>query len=279
MSTRPTSNFSIRAETLSAVVPALGVVYVEAAVAPTVSGALGLTLDAVTLVATDSVKVQGTLTKTLAAVTLAAPGAVKIQGALTEALAPLAITATVHVFGAVLRATLAKVRLNAVGTARSYSPIVRRQDWPTVLANMVAAAYCEPFAWGTHDCCIWAADVIQAMSENHVDLAASYRGTYSDEAGAAAVISAATGGGDLEDLIESIATANGFLEKRTYEETQQKHSRQQTGQGKRLRVLPKQPYPALAITNHLAKEACQRVTRVIANSNSGREITGHARLF
>ena len=212
MSTRPTSNFSIRAETLSAVVPALGVVYVEAAVAPTVSGALGLTLDAVTLVATDAVKVQGTLTKTLAAVTLAAPGAVKIQGALTEALAPLAITATVHVFGAVLRATLAKVRLNAVGTARSYSPIVRRQDWPTVLANMVAAAYCEPFAWGTHDCCIWAADVIQAMSENHVDLAASYRGTYSDEAGAAAVISAATGGGDLEDLIESIATANGFLE-------------------------------------------------------------------
>ena len=83
--------------------------------------------------------------------------------------------------------------------------IARLEDWPTTLANMVLAAADEPFAWGTHDCCMWTADVVMAMSVDGIDLAAPYRGTYSDAAGAADVIAAATDGGTLEDLMEMVA--------------------------------------------------------------------------
>ena len=83
--------------------------------------------------------------------------------------------------------------------------IARLEDWPTTLANMVLAAVDEPFAWGTHDCCMWTADVVKAMSVDGIDLAEPYRGTYSDAAGAADVIDTATGGGTLEDLMVQIA--------------------------------------------------------------------------
>ena len=52
---------------------------------------------------------------------------------------------------------------------------------------------------------MWTADVVMAMSVDGIDLAAPYRGTYSDAAGAAAVIADATGGGTLEDLMVMIA--------------------------------------------------------------------------
>jgi hypothetical protein len=83
--------------------------------------------------------------------------------------------------------------------------IARLENWPTTLADMVLAAIDEPFAWGTHDCCMWTADVVKAMSVDGIDLAAPYRGTYSDAAGAADVIDEATGGGTLEDLMVMIA--------------------------------------------------------------------------
>ena len=83
--------------------------------------------------------------------------------------------------------------------------IARLEDWQTTLADMVLAAEDVPFAWGTHDCCMWTADVVKAMSVDGIDLAAPYRGTYSDAAGAADVIADATGGGTLEDLMVMIA--------------------------------------------------------------------------
>jgi hypothetical protein len=83
--------------------------------------------------------------------------------------------------------------------------IARLENWPTTLSAMIVDAQDEPFAWGTHDCCMWSADVVKAMSVAGIDLAAPYRGTYSDAAGAAAVISGATGGGTLEDLMVQIA--------------------------------------------------------------------------
>ena len=52
---------------------------------------------------------------------------------------------------------------------------------------------------------MWTADVVMAMSVDGIDLAAPYRGTYSDAAGAADVIAEATGGGTLEDLMVMIA--------------------------------------------------------------------------
>jgi hypothetical protein len=177
------------------------------------TGSLAATLAAVTLSAAGQVIVKGALGLSLADVVAAGAGLAQTLGSLVQTLAAVTLaSAGGSAIHGTLARTLAAMRSSSTATARSYSPIVRRQDWPTILAQMVYDARCEPFAWGTHDCCIWAADVIQAMSESHVDLAATYRGTYSDEAGAAAVISAATGGGDLEDLIEAIATANGFIE-------------------------------------------------------------------
>jgi hypothetical protein len=81
-----------------------------------------------------------------------------------------------------------------------------------ILADMILAAADQPFAWGTNDCCMWSANVVMAISRDGVDLAAAYRGTYSDQAGAAQVISDATSGGTLENLMVQIAGANELNE-------------------------------------------------------------------
>jgi hypothetical protein len=210
MSTRPTLG-SIRAETKSATIGGLSSIYVESVVGP-VHGSFAVTLGAITLVATTSDKIHGALAKALADITLAGTGSTKLKASLAVPLGAVTLVAQGKVRGGTLFVTLDSIRLNATGTARTYGVIERRQDWPTVLAQMVYNARCEPFVWGTHDCALWSADVIQAISLNNVDLAASYRGRYSTAAGAAAVIAAATGGGDLEDLLVMVATQNNFTE-------------------------------------------------------------------
>lgn len=64
----------------------------------------------------------------------------------------------------------------AVQTPAS-APAVRLPDWPARLAAMVAAAHPRPFAWGVHDCCLWAADAVLATTGH--DPAADLRGQYS----------------------------------------------------------------------------------------------------
>lgn len=53
-------------------------------------------------------------------------------------------------------------------------------------AKLCAERRAMPFAWGSHDCCLWAADVVQALTGQ--DFAAPYRGTYEDATGAARLI-------------------------------------------------------------------------------------------
>jgi hypothetical protein len=62
----------------------------------------------------------------------------------------------------------------------------RFEDWPQRLDAAVEAARTRAFAWGSFDCCLWAADVALAITGE--DPAAIYRGAYHDEAGAAALI-------------------------------------------------------------------------------------------
>jgi hypothetical protein len=50
------------------------------------------------------------------------------------------------------------------------------------LQSFVHSRMRTPFAWGTHDCCTFAADWVLALTG--VDHAADVRGTYSDAAGA-----------------------------------------------------------------------------------------------
>lgn len=58
----------------------------------------------------------------------------------------------------------------------------RLKDWPSRFGALVAQARALPFAWGVHDCCLWAADSVLACTGH--DPAAPWRGTYSDAAGA-----------------------------------------------------------------------------------------------
>lgn len=59
-------------------------------------------------------------------------------------------------------------------------------DWEARLAAVVTQAHHRPFAWGEHDCCLWAADCVQAQTGQ--DPAAELRGTYADARGAIALV-------------------------------------------------------------------------------------------
>jgi hypothetical protein len=64
--------------------------------------------------------------------------------------------------------------------------LTRKQDWPESLAAAIEQAREQPFAWGEHDCALWCADVILAMTG--ADLASDLRGRYDSPEGAQAVI-------------------------------------------------------------------------------------------
>lgn len=54
------------------------------------------------------------------------------------------------------------------------------------LHAQIEAARATPFAWGRHDCCLFAADCVLALTG--VDHAAAWRGTYTDAVGAQRVL-------------------------------------------------------------------------------------------
>jgi hypothetical protein len=62
----------------------------------------------------------------------------------------------------------------------------RPQAWRARLDALVHARLREPFAWGVHDCCLFAADAVHAQTGD--DPAAKWRGTYSDAQGAARLV-------------------------------------------------------------------------------------------
>lgn len=64
--------------------------------------------------------------------------------------------------------------------------MTRLKTWPSRFAALVAEAWVRPFEWGTHDCCLWSADAVQAITGE--DPAAAWRGTYQCERGAARVL-------------------------------------------------------------------------------------------
>lgn len=59
---------------------------------------------------------------------------------------------------------------------------MRRLNWHQYLAQTLQAAMTRPFSWGEHDCCLFAADCVLAMTG--VDLAAEFRDTYHSATGA-----------------------------------------------------------------------------------------------
>lgn len=62
----------------------------------------------------------------------------------------------------------------------------RHHDWPSRLDAYLRATKRTPFAWGSNDCCEWAANAVRAMRD--LDLLDWARGRYTDESGALAVL-------------------------------------------------------------------------------------------
>ena len=65
------------------------------------------------------------------------------------------------------------------------------KNWQDALYAKIEEFNARPFAWGTHDCCTFAADCVMAVTA--VDKMAAYRGGYSNAQGAARKIKKAGG--------------------------------------------------------------------------------------
>ncbi len=72
-------------------------------------------------------------------------------------------------------------------------PIERLLDWEQRLYQFIEGRRLRPFAWGRHDCALFAADAVQQMTG--VDLAAEVRGQYH-------TAKAARDYGDLADVMD-----------------------------------------------------------------------------
>lgn len=87
----------------------------------------------------------------------------------------------------------------------------RRQHWDTQAFHQFLMQRAKmPFVWGANDCALFAADGIEAITG--VDIAADFRGKYSDEAGAWAAVHTVTGGATIADAAAWCAAKHGFAE-------------------------------------------------------------------
>lgn len=83
--------------------------------------------------------------------------------------------------------------------------LTRAEDWSARLAEQTARAFYKPFAWGQHDCALFAADCIDAMTDARI--AQRYRGTYKTAAQAKRIT-----GPDLECFVELMAAEHHLRE-------------------------------------------------------------------
>jgi hypothetical protein len=89
--------------------------------------------------------------------------------------------------------------------------MTRQQHWATrsyheFLLNRAKA----PFAWGTNDCALFAADGVKAITG--VDIAADFRGKYTDEASALTAIRDICSGTTVADAAVYCASKAGLTE-------------------------------------------------------------------
>lgn len=87
--------------------------------------------------------------------------------------------------------------------------VAKVYNWATKLNETIAAASAIPFAYGTHDCALFAANCVQSMTGT--DLAADVRGRYQSKPGAKLLMREKYGG-DLEQCMEQIALQYSLVE-------------------------------------------------------------------
>jgi hypothetical protein len=86
--------------------------------------------------------------------------------------------------------------------------ILRKQNWQTLLHAFLEARKRAPFAWGSNDCALFAADAVHAMTG--VDLGADFRGKYSTQAEAEALMKTTCGTADALALAVYLCAAAQF---------------------------------------------------------------------
>lgn len=79
--------------------------------------------------------------------------------------------------------------------------MIRRDDWEARLIDYLAATADEPYAYGRHDCALFAAGAVLAMTD--FDPAAAFRGRYSTAVGSARALRR-YGAGTLEATIATM---------------------------------------------------------------------------
>ena len=85
-------------------------------------------------------------------------------------------------------------------------PFWRTRELPAFIAARLA----QPFAWGLNDCCLLAADAVEAITG--VDIAAEFRGRYRSQRGAFSAIRKVTGGATVADAVAYCAAKHGMPE-------------------------------------------------------------------
>jgi hypothetical protein len=86
--------------------------------------------------------------------------------------------------------------------------MTRPEDWPERLAAFIEQRRAIPFAWGTQDCMMFAADAVLMLCG--VDVMAQYRGAYATEAEGDALLDR---DGGMETILATAAQAAGLAER------------------------------------------------------------------
>lgn len=86
----------------------------------------------------------------------------------------------------------------------------RLPDWRERLEAEVQRKALSVFAWGVNDCCLFACDLMRAMTG--IDFAAAYRGRYGTQIGAARALREVDGVASISELLDLIAARDGWRE-------------------------------------------------------------------
>lgn len=86
----------------------------------------------------------------------------------------------------------------------------RLPDWRERLEAEVRRKADYPFAWGSNDCCLFACDLVRAMTG--IDYAEKFRGRYSTPLGAARVLREVAGVATLPELLDKLAAEEPWSE-------------------------------------------------------------------
>jgi hypothetical protein len=87
--------------------------------------------------------------------------------------------------------------------------LTRKQDWDTVHLHQYLKN-AQPFEWGKADCCLFAANAIEAQTG--IDIADDFRGQYTDKLSAFALIRKVTGGSTVAVAAAYCAKKHGLKE-------------------------------------------------------------------